>query len=176
MKRRSFLTLLSSGVVALCLPDVEWVPTTPSGVLAPAASETLTDIGQITVAVLREMTTRLPDLRGTFLPGSYLIGHEGMTHQWNVGLAPEGDNAGLTLKRSIVPAAAALAARVHEKELRRFGALPIPSVLYAEDAAVATDERSGLSVRGLRQYQLGDRYGMDEGWLYRFDVLGGKAA
>lgn len=178
MNRRSFVTLLSSGLAALCLPQIEWVPSGPtSELVVPSADAVLTDIDQITAEMLRQMTQRLPDLRGTFVPGAYRLGEHGLTDHWNVQLQPSvmrsNDLQGLTVRESIAPAAAVMVEKVRGAGLRRFGAFPC--AMRDIQAAVATDERSGLSVRGLRQYFLGDEL-QPEGWMYRFDVVGGRAA
>lgn len=173
MNRRSFVTLLGSGIAALCLPEVEWVPTAPTSTLAGPRTKTLTDIAEITTELLHQMALRLPNLRGRFVPGVYQIGHESMTSQWNaVTMLDEG--TGVDVTENLVPAAKGLARAIGDQRLDVFGALQvnIPGV----DAVVATDERSGLAVRGIRMYDICPHDPpFAPGWRYRFDVLGGRA-
>lgn len=165
MNRRAFMTVLGSGLVALSLPPLEWVP----GVQAAALSALdLSTIDGVTAAMVREMAALMPDLRGTFIAGAHHIGAHGLNHQWNLAVSGEEDGS-LALDTRIKPGAEALMANLRDK--RTFGALPTLG-LGDCDAAVATDERTGLCVRGIRRFALGDDF-LPKGWNYRFDVVAG---
>jgi hypothetical protein len=165
MNRRAFVTLLSSGLVAFSLPPLEWIPGVPDTVIAPD----LTTIDGITSALVQAMAARAPDLRGLFIPGALRIGEHGLRHQFNIAVEPYADGR-IDQERCIKPAAHALMQTLSERGLQRFGALPTNGLEC--DAAVAMDERSGLCVRGIRQYALVDDF-RPEGWRYRFDVVAG---
>ena len=173
MNRRSFLTILSSGVVGLSLVDVEWIPTAIQST-TPLPSGLLTGLNQITAAVAREVGHIL-DLRGRFVPGDYSFGMASMTDQCSVdiGLDEYAWASGVRHDATIVPAAHVLAKRVRDGGLCRFGALPIPVAI--EDGVVATDELSGVTVRGLRAFTLGSTCSPPH-WVTRFDIIGGRAA
>ena len=200
MKRRTFLSVLASGVVGVSLCDVEWIPT-PIQSTQPVPTGLLTGLDQITAAVAREVG-RVLDWRGEFVQGDYSLGMAGMTDQFcvDVGLDEREWAAGVRHDRIIVPAAHAIAQRVRDHGLHRFGALPIPG--GACEGLVATDEQTGVTVRGLRAFSVGRTYVrpiyreahedgpyddddlevigeelVDEppGWITRFDILGGPA-
>lgn len=156
--RRSFLTLLTSGAVGLSLPPVEWA----AGAQIAEIGYDLTTMEGVTAAVLREMVALRPREPGEFVSGAYPIGYHGLTHQWNVGVGAYGD-APLDMERGIIPAAHALAHKL--AAYRRFGALSVP--VGMDGCAVATDLFTGLTVRGVRQYNPGFM-------MYRFDVLAGE--
>lgn len=157
-RRRVFLQVLSSGVVGLSLCDVEWIPT-PITSTQPLSTGLLTGLDQITAAIAREVG-RVLDLRGEFVPGDYALGMAGMTDQFavNVVIAADEWTRSVQQDRIIVPAAYALAERVRDRGLNRFGALPLPPFGSVADALVATDEQTGVTVRGLRAFNIGSTY------------------
>lgn len=165
MNRRSFLTVLSSGLVALSLPPLEWMPGVPIDAVAAAD---LTTVAGITAAMVREMAALMPDLRGTFMPGAYKLGEHGLRSQWNIAAEAEADGS-VSQSFVIKPAARALMDNLREKRI--FGALPITG-LEGCAAAVAIHERTGLCVRGVLMPNHEDVYGRKLPW-YRFDVVAG---
>jgi hypothetical protein len=152
--RRSFLTRLVGGAVGLSLVNVEWVPTP----IVRHVTGDLSTIEGATSEFLRRMVEAAPDTRAVFVPGVRGIGAEGMTNQWNVVF----DDL-LNVRQHIQPHVASLMKRV--AGYRAFGALPVD--IHGVDATVAMDERTGLAVRGVRQYDV-----YSDELLYRFDVLG----
>ena len=64
LHRRSFLKLLSSGLVAISLPPVEWMP----GVATAPVAIDLSAMGGITAEVLRLMTANMVGVRARFVP------------------------------------------------------------------------------------------------------------
>lgn len=185
MNRRAFLTRLSSGIIGLSLVDVQWVPTAIRASIDSAAP--LTDINAITAAFLRELVTPGPweslPIRGQFVPGDYTLGLGGFDKQWNIAVDTD-DHGAVDLECYIRPAALQMRHHLIEDRLTRFGALPIPRGDI--EGAVGTDQLSGVTVRGLRVYDiLGSGY-EDEvtgewieisppGWRLRFDILGSAA-
>lgn len=162
--RRSFLTLLTSGAIGLSLPPVEWA----AGVQIAEIGYDLTTMEGGTAAILREMVARRPKDPGEFVSGAYLLGHEGLTRHWSIGLEVHDDQP-LDVERYIRPAAHRM---VHAlKGYRRFGALAVPDGMA--DGAVATDPLTGLTVRGVKAFNIGAD-GLGERMMYRFDVLAGS--
>jgi hypothetical protein len=160
---------------------VQWTAgLTPTATLTPTAAPA--SIEDVVVALLAEMRPLLPDLRGSFIPGEYRLGRlNGLTDQFCINMAggsgPTPDAC--DRERFLVPAAKVLAAEVRHRQARHFGALPIPPQIT--HGAVATDERSGLTIRGIAQYDVnvqepGWMFARPGGWTYRFDVLSGRAA
>lgn len=167
MNRRSFITRLASGVVGLSLVDTEWIPRPVYSHLSSTAP--LTDIEAITSEFLKRLVHCLPDLRSTFVPADYVRGMSGSSQlRIDMMLSPLEMERGINADAYLEPAAYHMAHAINDKRLRTFGALvvDIPGV----DAAVATDETTGATVRGIRAYNLDRRAGE-----LRFDVLG-KAA
>lgn len=176
MKRRTFLTRMASGIIGVSLVNVEWVPTAITSQL-PSAGAAFTDPHQITAEFLAEMVRGpLRGWQGQFVPGNYMIGEGLMNSQCNISYkADEVLSRGELKERYITPAANALAKNVIRKEMRAFGALPMPTHEYCE-WAVAMDEATGVAVRGLQVWIPYDPiHDTPPYWAHRFDVLG-KAA
>lgn len=186
VNRRAFLTRLSSGIIGLSLVDVQWVPTAIRSAIDPTAP--LTDINAITAAFLRELVepidgNPLSALRGRFVPGDYMLGGaNGFDQQWNIGV-DTGEDGAVDLERYLSPAALQMRHTLVQRRLTRFGALPLPTGI---EGAVATDHVSGVTVRGVRAYDvIGAGFEDEEtgewvetrspGWMLRFDVLGSAA-
>lgn len=173
MNRRSFLTVLSSGLVALSVPPIEWVAgvdarVLPESFVAPTLA--YTDVGAATTAVLREMVDRR--LMQSKWPAQFMayarhVGDGGLTEQLHC-MVDTGIDDEIGFERAIVPIAAAL--HQQTKSYTRFGALPTES--YDCDAAVAIDTRYGLAVRGIKMWSAGDSF-LPEGWNWRFGVVAG---
>ena len=187
-----------SGVVGLSFVDIEWIPTAITST-QPLPSGLLTGLDQITAAIAREVG-RLADIRGAFVPGDYRLGMAGMTDQFSVdvGVDDQGWIAGVSHDAAIVPVAIAFAQHIRDRGLHRFGALPLP--LGGEDALVASDELSGVTMRGIRAFLPGHTYmrpiykeapddtddddleiigeepvEVPPRWMPRFDIIGGQA-
>lgn len=172
MNRRNFLTRLASGAIGLSLVDVEWIPTPPALNLSAAAP--LTDISTITAEYLRRLVGQLDrpwrEFRGVFVPGTYALGDHDLTEQLGIDmmLSVQEMTNGINTEMVLVPAAHRMAHEIDRKGLRAFGALP--ATFPGVDAAVATDEKTGVTVRCVQFYDIEwDAFKM------RFDVLG-KAA
>ena len=199
MNRRRFLSVLSSGAVGLSLVDAEWIPT-PFTSTQQLPTGLLTGLDQITAALAREMG-RVLNLRGQFVPGDYKLGMAGMTDQFvvDVGIDEQEWAAGVRHDAHIVPAAHALAEQVRDHGIHRFGALPVP-YNGGTDGVVATDQQTGVTVRGLRAFMIGQSYmrpiyntdssaapyddddrevigeelvEVPPRWMTRFDIIGG---
>lgn len=190
--RRVFLQLLTSGVVGLSLVETEWIPTPITSTMVPASGP-LVDIEAITAECLRRTAAQLVDLRGSFVAGDYRLGDGGFTDQLNVGgpLSDKDRTLGIDPVGCLEPIAHGLANEVRYRELQRFGALPL--LRDGSPGAVASCQRTGLTIRGIQYYDIGGTtmYEIcnDEGeqigeqaimrppeWLMRFDIIGGKAA
>ena len=168
MNRRSFLTRLASGVVGLSLVDVEWIPTPIIREIAHAAP--LTDLNTITAEYLRRLVQQLSGFRASFVPGDYagMDTHLGIDFM----VSKQQMERGLNPYEFIDPAAGRMADEIQRRKFVAFGALP--TNLHAVDAAVATDELTGVTVRGLHLFDLDIERGCPH-WEMRFDVFG-KAA
>lgn len=197
IERRRFLQVLASGVVGLSLVDIEWIPTAIQRT-QPLSPGHLTGLEQITAALARAVGQEL-GVRGIFVPGDYRLGDEGMTEHVSVdiGLDDQAWARGVEPERTLLPAAAALANLLRDRDVQRFGALPLPGIVT--EALVASDQASGVTVRGIREWTIGTGYtvpvyadhdeDVDEDdlvqigecwvdveprWMTRFDILGGR--
>lgn len=170
MNRRGFLTRLASGVVGLSLVDVEWVPTPITGHIDPLAP--LTDINAMTADFVKRLAARLPDLRASFTPGAYTVGDHGLNQQLGIDFAvtKREMDRGLNPDQYLVPAATAMARRLGR--MTAFGALPVDLGALEYEAALATDEVTGVAVRGVRFFDDDRPHFMTPHWKVRFDVLG----
>lgn len=167
MNRRALLTRLSSGVVGLSLVDIQWVPGAITSEIPLVAA--LTNIEAITAECLRCVVNELPQWRGAFVPGDYTLGFNGMNAQYGIDLEVSDVQFkyGINPVEFLVPAASRLATEIERHKITSFGALGVD--IPNSHAAVATDEGTGITVRGVQYYDIWPR------WIMRFDVLG-KAA
>lgn len=164
MNRRSFITRTAAGLLGVSLVDVEWLAHPISRPLVA----NLSSIEGVTAAVLAEFCQGFSGRARSTTAGQ--MGDDGLSKQYGVeAMAARGDQA-LTLERQIRPAALSLVARA--KDFRTFGCLQTQGL--ACDAAIAKDNASGVCVRGVRMYA-NEWYPRTEGWMYRFDVVGGYA-
>lgn len=198
--RRRFLQVLASGAVGVSLVDVEWMPTAIQSTQPLTSTGLLTGLEQITAALARAVGQE-PGVRGTFIPGDYRLGDAGMTDHINIdiGLDEKTWASGVDQERHILPAAAALAHMLRDRDVRQFGALPLPPEGTVDEALVATDQASGVTVRGIRAWNIGGGYhrpiyaehdedvddddlvqigerwvDIEPHWMTRFDILGGR--
>lgn len=175
MNRRSFLTRLASGIVGVALVDVEWIPT-PSTLTIPE-SAALTDMDTITAEYLRRLVNQLNQpwrpFTGRFIPGAYRLGEHGLIEQLGIDMQVSKleIERGLNPDAYLEPAAYQMAQAINKKHLKAFGALPVNLHMPDLEAAVATDEATGVAVRGLRFFDIDFEYGHPH-WKMRFDVLG----
>ena len=149
--------------------DVEWLPT-PIQSAQPLPTGLLTGLNQITAAIAREVG-RVSHIQGAFVPGDYRMGMAGMTHQFCIDMEIDEQRwrDGVPHEEYIVPVGERFAQDIRDREICRFGALPLPRPGVVEEAVVATDTQTGMTVRGIRAFN-----DVPSHWMTWFDIIGGS--
>ena len=168
MDRRGFLGTLMAGLGALVIKPADgllWMPT-PEAIEVVEPSAILT-LNQITMQVLRRVRDGL-NVEVPMIVGDK-IGHadRGVTlnQQWNIAarMPTELNKTGLALTH-VEPIAELFIHKLKSRDIKGCGVLSHPHSV--ERCCVVRDPRSGLSVRGIQQYDL------EEGdYRLRFDML-----
>lgn len=169
MDRRNFVKLLTTGMVALSVPPIQWLAGKDQQIVAPRLlPDPPTEIGDITESILRELAGYMPGYRATFIEGRHMIGTGGFTDLFGVDIAMHGVPF---YQEYRAPCAAKLAWYIKEHRPRILGALPEPSDILAggSKSVLVTDETTGLVLRGIEYYDV-----RDDRIRHRFDLLCGE--
>jgi hypothetical protein len=169
MNRRLFLQRFASGLIGASLVDVQWVPTAQTIALPTINPAKLTTIDEITAEMVRLMAAEWHKPRATALHDrAYRLGERGLTTQFGIDMRFGPDEA-VHAEAHLLQVAARLTTYAKDLNVTAFAALPVPHDL--KEVAVASDERTGLVVRGIRWFDIYE----EPQYRIRFDMLGAPA-
>ena len=169
MNRRAFLSLFGSGVAAAGLSSL--LPSVDALVLQPdilrgagiSAQTPLVTFQQVLIELVRRIDARVSHPK-TLMEGPFMV-RPGFS-QFGVDALIDAEGQWPTRELDVL--ADAFARRITQENMRWFSRLPSPSaVSYAQ---MVTSPKSGLSLRGIQDYDAErDRYTL------RFDMCGQAA-